>query len=711
MRAYLLPIAVLTLAVATLAGASAELAQRPKRPAPPAAAPPAAAPVKPAAAPPAATAVKPAPAAAPASIPPGALSPRNANYSIDVALDHTSRTLSGREVVTWRNITSASTSELRFHLYYNAWKNMRSTWLRERSLSGRMPGTIAEDDWGWIEVGAVRLLTGDSTPIDVSSQWRYISPDDGNPNDQTVLQVPLPAPVQPGETINVEVMWTSKVPRTFSRTGTLGSYYFIAQWFPKLGVLEEKGWNCHQFHSGTEFFSDYGVYDVRMSVPGRWVLGASGRELSRTDNADGTTTRVYRAEDVHDFAWTTSPDFVERKARFQHRTLPAVEMRLLLQPEHATQADRHFEATRTALRFYGEWFGAYPYANITIIDPAWQSGTGGMEYPTLFTAGSRYLVPARVTQPEHVTVHEAGHQFWYGIVGNNEFEDAWLDEGLNTYSTARAIEANPLLKMNFYSRRYFGGFVPYVFRDIALSREVSGNGLSDYRMEAKSDTPSTPSYKYFPASGGALSYDKTALWLNTLERYLGWPTMQRVMSTFFERWKFKHPSPRDFFAVVNEVSGRDMTWFFDQVHRSSNVFDYGVQTVRSQPVPGTGYVDRNGKPTFEAGASPSGRVRSTVVVRRYGEAIFPVDVLVSFANGEQVRERWEGRDRWTSFVYERSTGVEAVVVDPDRILLLDINRTNNSYRAHPAATAAAQKWMLKWMVWLQDALSTYGFFI
>ena len=114
-------------------------------------------------------------------------------------------------------------------------------------------------------------------------------------------------------------------------------------------------------------------------------------------------------------------------------------MRLLLQPEHAGQAERHFDATRTALKYYGEWFGAYPYGHITIVDPAYQSGAGGMEYPTLFTAGTRWLAPRAVTTPGGVTVHEAGHQFWYGIVGNNEFEDAWMDEGFNTFSTARAI--------------------------------------------------------------------------------------------------------------------------------------------------------------------------------------------------------------------------------------------------------------------------------
>src|SRR5262249_23639734 len=155
---------------------------------------------------------------------------------------------------------------------------------------------------------------------------------------------------------------------------------------------EDDGWNCHQFHAATEFFSDYGVYDVSLTVPGGWIVGATGLERNRDDNTDGTTMHRFRAEDVHDFVWTTSPDFLERLARFEDPNLPPVEMRLLLQPEHADQADRHFEATRTTLRYYGEWYGAYPYGHITIVDPAWQSNTGGMEYPTLFTAGTRWWI-------------------------------------------------------------------------------------------------------------------------------------------------------------------------------------------------------------------------------------------------------------------------------------------------------------------------------
>jgi hypothetical protein len=542
--------------------------------------------------------------------------------------------------------------------------------------------------------------------VDLLPRRAFAAPDDGNADDRTVMVVPLPSPVAPGETVNVDIEWTAQVPRTFARTGAIGDFFFLAQWFPKIGVLEDAGWNCHQFHAGTEFFADYGVYDVRMTVPKGWVVGATGLESDARDAADGSTVHRFYQADVHDFAWTTSPAFLVKQARFEQAGLPPVDMRLLIQPEHEGQAERHFAATRAALRYYGQWFGAYPYPHVTIVDPAWQSGAGGMEYPTLFTAGTRWLAPAGVTQPEGVTVHECGHQFWYALVGNNEFEDAWIDEGFNTFSTGRTVDAafNP----NFLELRYFGGLIPWVLRDIRVSRELDENGLSNYRAGARLDAQATPSWRYWPAAGGALSYDKTALWLNTLERHLGWPTLQRILSTFFTRWQFRHPKPKDFFAIVNEVSGRDMTWFFDEVYRGSNVFDYAVDDLQSAPVTASGFFEKAGKREFKSDNPTRDRFRTTVVVRRIGEAIFPVDVVVTFRNGEKVRENWDGRDRWKMYQYERGAEALSAVVDPDRVLLLDVDYTNNSRTFDPQGPAAATKWAMKWVVWLQDLLLTYS---
>lgn len=624
-------------------------------------------------------------AAAGAVTPP--LSPRNASYTIDARLDAPGRTITASEVIVWRNLSSKAARDLRFHLYWNGWKNERSTWMRERALGAGLRSR-RPSEWSRMDITSVALVTGPAR-VDLTSSKRFIAPDDGNQDDETVMSVPLAAAVEPGGSATIEVKWTAHVPRTFARTGVIGNFFFIGQWFPKLGVLQDEGWNCHQFHSATEFFSDFGVYDVSLTVPKGWPVGATGVQRERRENGDNTTTHRYYQEDVHDFAWTTSPDYIERTARFEHPTLPAATMRLLLQPEHAAQAERHFDATRAALKYYGEWFGPYPYGHITIIDPAYQSGAGGMEYPTLFTAGTRWRISPDVTAPESVAVHEAGHQFWYGMVADNETEDGWMDEGVNTYSTARALAE--AYTPNYYSRRYFGDFIPYVFKDVALSRETVGNRLPGYRQNAKADAPSTPTYRYYPSTAVAVTYDKTALWLNTMERWLGWQTLQRIMSTYFATWKFRHPKPQDFFDTATEVAGRDLSWYFDQVYRSSNVFDYGVHELRS--------------------AAEGKRFSTTLVVRRYGEAIFPVDVVVTFRNGERVVEHWDGRDRWKLYTYERDSQALSADVDPDRVLLLDVNYTNNSKTLEPKGRSAATKWSAKWMVWLQDHLLSWAFFV
>jgi hypothetical protein len=637
-----------------------------------------------------ATFAEPQPRAAVAQDPAG-LSPRNANYRLNATLDPASHSITGAGHLVWRNTSRNATSELQFHLYWNAWRDTRSSWMREQAL-GRSAGLTKRpvEDFGNIDVTSIAI-----GGVNLVTRATFIAPDDGNADDRTVLRVPLDTPAQPGQTIQVELQWTARVPRTFARTGRLGDYYFIAQWFPKIGVLEDAGWNCHQFHAATEFFSDFGTYDVTLMVPTGWIVGATGRfEAAATSGA--MTAHRYVQADVHDFAWTTSPAFLDQRARFQEPGLPPVNMRLLLQPEHADQADRHFAAARATLKYYGTWFGAYPYDQITIVDPATifdsaqGESTGGMEYPTLFTAGTRWYIPWGGTQPESVTVHEAGHQFWYGMVATNEFENAWMDEGFNTYSTARVMdEAYP---GRFIAvERFFGGLMAWSYKDVRWSRDIDGNRLNAFRPVASYDMQSTPTWQYWPGSASAISYNKTALWLGTLERLLGWPTTQKILATHFSRGAFRHPTPAEFFAIANEVSGRDLTWFFDAVHRSSATFDYGVAGVASTPREGG---------TFD----------HVITIRRFGDGAFPTITRITFTDGSTVDEPWDGRDRWRSFPLSRNARIAKVEVDPDRVLLLDVNYTNNTWSATPRAAEAAGRWSMRWLTWVQEMMLTYAFF-
>jgi hypothetical protein len=644
---------------------------------------------------------------------PAPLSPRNASYTIDARLDPARRLLTASEVLTWRNITAHPTSELQLHLYFNAWRNADSSFLQAHARGANPPdlSSYRREDWGYCDVRSVRLLSESGGPP-AELPRAFLQPDDGNVHDRTVLQVRLPRPVGPGETVRVAVEWTLKVPRAFARAGAFGDYFLMAQWFPKVGVLEPDGrWNCHQFIQ-TEFYADFGTYDVTLNVPRGWTVGATGTRASSRPQPDGTETHRFLADDVHDFAWTTSPLFTVHHDRFESPGLPPVELELLLMPEHAVLRDRYLAATKSALLRYGTWLRPYPYPRLTVVDPPGNSETGGMEYPMFVTGESRWPVLPGNRLAEANTLHEVGHQWWYAAVANDEFEDAWLDEGLNTYTHKRVMLMD--YGQTTYERRYFHDLLPYRFAGMTTAQPTEGADLYDgFRSPLKREPLGTPAFRgderiyYLNAygTGGRLAV--------TLERRLGWETWRRVLATYAERFWFRHPRPSDFYAVVNEVSGEDLTWFFDQFQDSAHIFDYAVDRVISRRLQAPrGYAD-DGEAWSAGGGGAAGtpaEFSSIVDIRRWGEGIFPVNVRVTFEDGSVADEKWDGRARWTRLRYVKPSMVARVEVDPENVLVLDVNSANNSWTRRPEAAAAATKWTAKWMVWLQGVLELAAFF-
>lgn len=636
-----------------------------------------------------------------------------ADYRIEVSLDPSGHALTGRETVRWEHRGPAVTTELAFHQYWNAWRNDASTWMLEdrRRERSSLAGEPEPDDWGWLVVDSVTV-----SGRELIDRARYAAPDDGNPEDRTVWIVALPRPVRPGETIEAQLEWRAHVPRTFARTGVRGDEYLIAHWFPQLCVSGATDWICHQFHASTEFFADFGSYDVSITLPERFVVGATGREVERRASGEGLVTHRYRQDRVHGFAWTASPRYLEIEDRYESAVQPPVDVRLLLQPEHRRQAGRHLEALRAAFRSYGAWYGPYPHDHVTVVDPAWGTGFGGMEYPTLFTAGTRLFNPRGGGRPEHVTVHEAGHQWWYSTVGNDEMEAAWLDEGLNTYSTARAFAAawgEPV-----YTHRFFrppgledeDGFFALLLPGFDRRGREHLDRLDRYRPDATADFLGRVSFRYPPDRAGSLSYSKTALWLGTLERYLGWPRMQRILSTFYRRWSFGHPTAADFLSVVEEVAGTE-TRKLVQGFLGSADYDYAVESVDSSPVLVHGWREEGGRMVYRDPPEPddgstNGRTlyRNEVVVRRKGSGYFPVDLRMVFDDGSEVVRPWNGRGRWLSWVETREARLVAAQVDPEGVLLLDLHPSDNELLAEPRSLFPAAKWTARWMVWLQDRL-------
>ncbi|MEK6754941.1 MAG: M1 family metallopeptidase [Bacteroidota bacterium] len=655
-------------------------------------------------------------------------SDRIVHYTMDVKLDTKSNIISGWEILEWKNTTGQPQQEFPFHLYHNAWKNNRSTFAKESGWQLSRPD-LRQEDYGYTDVKSVKVLEAKGE-TDITKSFRYIQPDDGNPDDQTVFQIRSPKPVASGQSVKFKIEFETKQPLPISRTGAIRNYHFVAQWFPKIGVWWKPArpggsgggaWNCHQFHTTTEFFADYGVYDVKITVPSSYVIGATGGiPRSIENNRDTTTTYNFYQEDVHDFAWVTSPDLVPTVRKFvhdnmepderpdRHHPLREVTVIVLTQPQHDTMIDRYFDATFKALRYYGEWYGQYPYETVTVVDPANDSRSGGMEYPTLFTGGTTRYSPKEQSSPEGVTVHEFGHQFWYGLVGNNEFEEAWLDEGFNTYSTDRVMKTawKPFKAVQYF----FGGGgagtvvgIPYVFHEIDLPGLSPGNG--EIRRMGKNDVMARKGWEY-NQTYGLNSYTKPALSLIMLERYLGEEMMYRVMRTYHHRYRFKHPTSQDFINTVNEVSKKDMNWFFENTWFSSNQFDYGIDRIENRRIPKpAGVFSENGKPMDSTQIQSAGKeYECEVVVKREGEAIAPVDVLIEFKNGERRREQWDGRYRWKKFVYQSDSPISSAIVDPEVKLVLDINYNNNSkvVREEEYRSLAARKYASKWTFWIQN---------
>lgn len=620
-----------------------------------------------------------------------------ASYQISCRLDPEKKTVEGTELLTWTNTTTKPAATLQFHLYLNAFRNTLSTFWRESG--GEHRGNRLPESWGSIEVTRMTLADGS----DLLPALTYIAPDDGNPHDRTVAEIQLPRPVGPGETISVSIDFRSRLPRVSTRTGWKGDFFLVAQWFPKIGVFQEKGWNCHQFHATTEYFADFGNYDVSIDVPARYrgKVGATGVRVEERDLPGERVLYRFRQESVHDFAWTADPGYIVIDDLFREPGVADTQIHLFLQPEHSAQAPRYLKATKTAIAGYGRVLGPYPYETITVVDPPWGArGAGGMEYPTFITGGTYRIAPGNAHSPESVTIHEFGHQYFYGMIASNEFEEPWLDEGFNQYMEGRVLGAaygpdHPVLSV-------FGWRVA-----VNVPKRLPLDTNRRYFPVATEDVLATPAWKFRNrTSYGAHVYSKTALVMSTLERLIGTPTMNRALRLYADRWKFKHPTTGDWIAAVNDATGQDWRWFFDRTFFSSGAVDYAVEEAVSEKAsPPKGLFDVDGK-LEEKAPAPLARARgwnSLVTVARRGDVAMPVEIVLRFDGGKTHRSSWDGEARWKKFHVANGPKLIEAVVDPNEKILLDLDRTNNGRLVTPDGRAAS-RWTARAIFWMQNLI-------
>ena len=618
------------------------------------------------------------------------LSQRVVHYEIDAKYDSAKHTVDATEVLTYHNLTGHPLDHFPFHLYQNAFQP-NATWIRETKVAGGRDVSYAkweDKDYGSEEIKSLEVV-GQG---DLTSNVQYIQPDDGNKDDKTVVDVRVPKPIAPGQFVQFKIAFQTKFPETQARSGWKHDFVLGGQWFPKVGVFWHGAWNCHQYHAMTEFFADFGVYDVKLTMPQFEVVGASGVKIGETNNADSTKTVAYHGDDIHDFAWTASPRYrVKEDGVFQGQMGP-VQMRILMQPAHWSQVGRHEKILRESLEHFESWYGPYPYKTITLVDPE-SAEAGGMEYPTFITGDTSWFMPKGLYLPEIVIEHEFGHQYWYGMVATNEFEDAWMDEGINSYTEVKVLDS--ILGKKTSGINMLGATLG--------EREQQRLG---YIGVADLDPIAQKAYDYYSFNSyGGITYGKTASVLLTLESIIGEDTMAKAMHTYFMKYRFTHPTKEDFLKTIEEVSGKDLKWYFDQAIYGSQVMDYKVLKVESFPV--------NWYEEKETGSHKDDKntvYRSYVWLQRKGDFIMPVEVEIKFEGGEKIREHWDGVSRWTKFTYEKKAKLESAEIDPDHKIQIDRNDFNNSYTAEEHGETA-RKLTNYWLVvtqWLGQALAWWA---
>ncbi|WP_110929777.1 M1 family metallopeptidase [Paenibacillus bouchesdurhonensis] len=572
------------------------------------------------------------------------LSNRVTEYHIDVKLNEVERTLTGTQTLSWTHPGKKTLNELYFHLYPNAFASPETTFMKESG--GRLRGdAMPKDGWGSIELNDIRTMDG----ISLLHRVQYVQPDDGNVNDRTLAKVRLPMSIQGGETITLKLDFTVKLPKIFARMGTANDFVMAGQWFPKLSVYEPafrrgrsaEGWNLHQYHGNSEFYSDFGIYSVNIDVPSEYTVAATGFPTKQAVQQGERKIVQYYADDVHDFAWAASPNFVYAEEPFSSTEVPGVRIKLYLDPAHEDLKDRYFYAAKVALSNFSKWYGKYPYSTLSIVvPPADGNGAGGMEYPTLITAFGATSDSPGYDELERTVIHEIGHQFFYGMVANNEFEEAWLDEAFTSYAEDRLMDQE------------FG---------ITISLPIQSAFIHNPQPLTQ------PSWEFGNADTYAKNvYHRGKLVLLDIERQIGSKAMNRTMSLYAHKYRFKHPTTADFQRVLEQTTGRSWKTYFNQYVYDGKMADYAIENITTLEI------RENNEVLYE----------SIVDIRRKGGTHPKVPILFTFQDGHTVRKVWNGEKEKEKLMLRYKEPLAWAMIDPDYTLVLENKHINNYFKAN-----------------------------
>ncbi|NRA47798.1 MAG: M1 family metallopeptidase [Phaeodactylibacter sp.] len=501
------------------------------------------------------------------------------DFRIDVRLDDKAHILHGHLNLIYKNNAPQALDTLYFHLWPNAYSNRNTAYAAQARTMGETAFHYAPEE----KLGGIDSLT--FTVDEDTLAWQF------HPEHVDIALVALSQPLLPGAQVEINTPFRVDIPYTFSRMGHVKESYSITQWFPKPAVYDNKGWHPMPYLDMGEFYSEFGDFEVSITLPENYQVGATGvlqneeekqrllalskRPLADPDyedfppSSENLKTLIYTAEQVHDFAW-----FADKRFQVRHdtATLPSgktVDAWAFFTTETQDYWDKGAFYVKRALEFYSEKVGEYPYPQATAVQTTLGAG-GGMEYPMITNIGG----VGSAKSLDVVLTHEVGHNWFYGILAFNERDHAWMDEGLNSYYEQRYVDT-------YYPKEKGEGLAGYLLRGTPMDeREFA------YLFQARrnlNQPPETHSEQFKPINYLVSAYILPPLALDLLEGFAGTDRLDGAIQEFYDQWKFRHPQPEDLKqSFKTTLSDIDLDWFFEGLIESKGHIDYAITKVESQ---------------------------------------------------------------------------------------------------------------------------------
>ena len=601
---------------------------------------------------------------------------QNVDYEIEVSLNDSDRTLSAFEKIHYKNNSPDTLNYIWFHIWPNAYKNDSTALAKQfKRLGSTRFQYTKEKDRGYID-------SLDFFVNDVKASW------DLHPEHIDIAKISLENSLAPGQSLRIETPFFVKLPRVASRLGHSGDHYEITQWYPKPAVYDKEGWHPMPYLNMGEFYSEFGTFDVKITLPEHYRIMATGdiingqRELdwldslasigdsisklsekerkkhfkekinsekesakiNTTKNKPNTKTIQFRQKNVHDFAWFADPNYIVQKGQlWLDDSSKSITLWSMYLPTNAKLWSNSIEYLHDSGLWYSRFYGNYPYNHITAVDGDMSAG-GGMEYPNITViskSGSKDLL-------EYVIMHEVGHNWFYGILGSNERDHAWMDEGLTEYSGTRYWEKK------YSSRNSQFVFIDGIQKKIGIGKNYNMQHYqySNYASSALKDGAqplNISSDENYSFRNYGQNYSKVAVMMRYFQHYLGEDKMDVILQDYFESWKFKHPKPNDLIAFFNKHLDEDVGWFFDNMVDSTTYIDYAAHK-------------KNGE----------------FIIKNNGNFDVPIEVAFYDKRNKEIGREWlsfEGN----SHLLKTPIECKKIIIDPDQHMP-DVKRTNNSTR-------------------------------